>query len=78
MKYNSVPGQISALAKLGKLELESDNIEAAIQITTKRLNLIPEEEVEMKALALSDMISIYRKTNQMVRDIQSKNRKLMK
>ncbi|KAE9552744.1 hypothetical protein FO519_004061 [Halicephalobus sp. NKZ332] len=62
---NLLPGYISTLRRLGKMEMESGDPEAAIRIAKRRMSLIPEEEIEMKALVHSDLISIYRRTNQM-------------
>ena len=61
--------QLWALIRLGKIEFESGNWEVAIQLAQSRLLLTQNiENFEMEAVAHADLITIYRKMANTVRD----------
>lgn len=64
---SSTKQHIFMLSKLAKLEFESKNWANAIQITKQRLDLAPENEIEVQALAHADLIALYQETGEKVR-----------
>lgn len=68
--------EIFALSKLGKIEFETGNWEAAIQMTQKRLLLTQKiKNIEMEALTHADLISIYRKMANSVGLLKNKKKR---
>uniref|UniRef100_A0AC34Q5N9 Uncharacterized protein n=1 Tax=Panagrolaimus sp. JU765 TaxID=591449 RepID=A0AC34Q5N9_9BILA len=61
---SSTKQHIFMLSKLAKLEFESKNWANAIQITKQRLDLAPENEIEVQALAHADLIALYQETGE--------------